>query len=230
MRKLILFAAFLGLGYTSSAQSVDLRRKIEVTGNAEQEITPDILNVSVSLQEYMSGKTKVTIEQLENQLESAVKNAGVPKEDFTINDVSGYNDTWQKKKAPDFLASKQYSIRVSDLNKYNYIISQVDAKGIQSTNIESYDYSKMAEVKRSLKIKALLDAKDKATYLLASIGDKVGDAIQITDNDNSSYPGPRPMFKTMSMSASAAVPADSDIGFKKIKLSFQVNAVFEIVK
>ena len=230
MRKLILFAAFLGLSYNGFSQTVDLRRKIEVTGNAEQEITPDILNVSISLQEYINGRTKVTIEQLENQLESAVKAAGVLKEDFTINDVSGYNDTWQKKKAPDFLASKQYSIRVSDLNKYNYIISQVDAKGIQSTNIDSYDYSKIAELKRSLKIKALLDAKDKATYLLASIGDRVGDAIQITDGDNSSYPGPRPMFKTMSMVAGATAPADSDIGFKKIKLSFQVNAVFEIVK
>ena len=230
MKNLLSLLLITGCCYVTFAQTTDLRRKIEVTGNAEQEITPDILNVSVSLQEYINGKTKVTIEQLENQLESAVKTAGVPKEDFTINNVSGYNDTWQKKKAPDFLASKQYSIRVSDLNKYNYIISQVDAKGIQSTNIDSYDYSKMAELKRSLKIKALLDAKDKAAYLLGAIGDKVGDAIQITDNDNSSYPGPRPMFKTMSMSAVAAAPADSDIGFKKIKLSFQVNAVFEIVK
>ncbi len=230
MKKLLLLSAIVTCSYTLFAQNPDLRRKIEVTGNAEQEITPDILNVSVSLQEYMNGKTKITIEQLENQLENAVKAAGIPKEDFTINNVSDYNDTWQKKKAPDFLAGKQYSIRVSDLNKYNFIISQVDAKGIQSTNIDSYDYSKMAELKRSLKIKALLDARDKATYLLASIGDKVGDAIQITDSDNSSYPGPRPMFKTMSMAAVAAAPADSDIGFKKIKLSFQVNAVFEIVK
>ena len=230
MKKLLLLAAIIGCSYTSFAQSVDLRRKIEVTGNAEQEVIPDVINISISLQEYMNGKTRVTIEQLENQLEGAVKSAGIPKEDFTVNNVSGYNNTWQKKKAPDFLASKQYNIRVNDLNKYNYIISQVDSKGIQSTNIDSYDYSRMAELKRTLKIKALLDAKDKATYLLASIGDKVGDAIQITDNDNSSLPGPRPMYKTMSMAAVAAAPADSDIGFKKIKLSFQVNAVFEIVK
>jgi len=37
------------------------------------------------------------------------------------------------------------------------------------------------------------------------------------------------MFANKAMVANAA-PADSDIDFKKIKLSFQINAVFEIVK
>ncbi len=230
MKKLFILIALAAITCNAFAQSVDLRRKIEVSGIAEKEVTPDIINVSISLQEYLNGKTKVTIDQLESQLENAVKEAGIAKEDFTINNVSAWNNTYNKKKTPDFLASKQYSIRFRDLNKYDQILSKIDPKGIQSTNIDSYDYSKIAELKRDLKIQALLAAKEKATYLLNSINDKVGDAISITEVDNSNFPTPRPMmFANKAMVANAA-PAESDIDFKKIKLSFQINAVFEIVK
>lgn len=230
MKNLFLLTILITFTYNTFAQNVDLRRKIEVTGTAEQEVTPDIIYVSISLQEYINGKNKITIDQLEGQLENAVKAAGIAKEDFTINNISAYNNTYQKKKNPDFLASKQYSIKFHDLDKFNQILSQVDPKGVQSTNINSYDYSKINDLKRDLKIKALLNAKEKATYLLNSIGDKTGDAISITEADNSNYPVPRAvMYKSMAMNASST-PVESDIDFKKIKLSFQVNAVFEIVK
>jgi uncharacterized protein YggE len=229
MKKIVLLATLALFTYSAIAQSVDLRRKIEVGGTAEQEVTPDIINVSISLQEYLNGKNKITIDQLEGQLEDAVKKAGISKEDFTVSNVSAWNNNYQKKKNPDFLASKQYDLRLHDLNKFNEILSQVDPKGIQSTNIVNYDYSKIAELKRELKIKALIDARDKAAYLLGSIGEKLGEPISITEVDNSNYPGPRAvMFKT-SMNASASAP-ESDIDFKKIKLSFQINATFEIVK
>lgn len=230
MKKLITLIAFVAVTCTSFAQTVDMRRKITVSGTAEQEVTPDIINVSISLQEYMNGKTRVTIDQLEQQLEDAVKDAGISKDDFTIDNVSGWNNTWQKKKAPDFLASKQYRIRLHDLNKFDVILSKIDPKGIQSTNIDSYDYSKMADLKKQLKIQALLAAKDKATYLLNAIGEHLGDAININEADNSSYPAAQPMFANRVMTFKAEAAPESDINFKRIKLSFTVNAEFEIVK
>ena len=229
MKKLFLLVAIFAFTYSTFAQNVDLRRKIEVSGTAEQEVTPDIIYVSISLQEYMNGKTRVTIDQLENQLESAVKEAGIPKENFTINNLSAWNNNYQKKKSPDFLASKQYSLKLSDLNKFDQILSAVDPKGIQSTNIDSYEYSKADQLKNQLKLKALLAARDKAAYLLNGIGEKLGAPISITEVDNSNYPQPR-MFMAKTMSINSAAAPVSDIDFKTIKLSFQVNAVFEIVK
>jgi uncharacterized protein YggE len=229
MKKLFILTALIVTSYSTFAQNIDLRRKIEVTGTADQEVTPDIINVTISLQEYINGKTKVTIEQLENQLEGAIRDAGIPKEDFTINNLSAYNNTYQKKKNPDFLASKQYGIKFHDLNRYNQILSKVDAKGIQSTYIDSYDYSKIDQLKNELKLKALLSARNKAGYLLQGIGETLGHVINITESDNSSYPQPRQvMFKTMTLNEVRVAPAESDIDVKKIKLSFQVNAVFEI--
>ena len=232
MKKLFILIALFAFTYSAFAQNVDMRRKIEISGTAEQEVTPDVIYVSISLQEYMNGKTRVTIDQLENQLESAVKEAGIPKENFTINNLSAWNNNYQKKKSPDFLASKQYSLKLSDLNKFDQILSAVDPKGIQSTNIDSYEYSKADQLKNQLKLKALLAARDKATYLLNGIGEKLGDPISITEVDNSNYPQPRVYSMLMGKVAGVSVNSapQSDIDFKTIKLSFQVNAVFEIVK
>src|ERR1700751_4373110 len=103
MKKLLFLTVLVLSAFAGFTQNVDLRRKISVSGSAEQEVTPDIINVSISLQEYMNGKNKVTIDVLESQLESAVKAAGIPHEDFTVNDLAAWNNYYQKKKSPDFL-------------------------------------------------------------------------------------------------------------------------------
>ncbi|MFD2325013.1 SIMPL domain-containing protein [Mucilaginibacter galii] len=231
MKKLLLLAALLTVTITGFAQNVDLRRKIEVTGSAEQEVTPDIIYVAISLKEYMNGKNKVDISTLERQLQKAVTEAGISKEDFMINNISSYNYVIDKKKNPDFLASKQYRIKVRDLNAINTILSKVDDKGIQSTGVDSYDYSKLAELRQTLKIKALQAAREKATYLLNSIGEKLGGAIDIQDIENEPLNQPVynvRMFKTAM--AADMVENVEPIDFKKIKLNYQVRAVFEIVK
>ena len=229
MKKLFLLAALVATTFGAFAQTTDLRRKIEVTGIAEQEVTPDIINVSISLREYLNGKKKVTISQLESQLEKAIAEAGIAKEDFTVNNLSSWNYETEKKKNPDFLASKQYGVKFRDLNKFNQIMSKIDPKGIQSTNIDSYDYSKINEIKNKLKLQALIAARDKASFLVNGLGDKLGSALNITESDNSSFPQPRMYaMKLNNLAGDAAAAPESDIDFKKIKLSFQIQAVFEI--
>lgn len=227
MKKAFITAAFIISTLGVFAQGADLRHKIEVTGTAEQEVTPDIINISISLQEYLNGKNKVTIDVLENQLENAVKTAGISHDDLTINNIAAWNNYYQKKKSPDFLASKQYIVRVHDVNKFDQIISAIDPKGIQSTSIESYSYSKLSELKNELQLKALQDAKQRAAFLVNGVGDKLGDVINITIADNSDAIQPKVQYRVMAMANAA--PA-SDIDFKKIKLVFTADATFEIVK
>ncbi|MHB1178978.1 MAG: SIMPL domain-containing protein, partial [Daejeonella sp.] len=129
----------------------------------------------------------------------------------------------------EFLARKQYRIKVTDLSKFNEIMSAVDPKGIEYSNIESYDYSKIETLKKDLKIKALQAAKDKATYLITAIGGSLGTPLDIQEINNEYYPQPvyraNAMMKTSDSAESAAM---QDIDFKKIKLTYQMRAVFEI--
>ena len=227
MKKLIAiaFIAFLGLS-SAMAQQVDLRRKINVSGLAETEVTPDIIYISISLKEYLNGKKKVEITELEKQLYAAVQKAGIAKENLTISNLSSWNYATEKKKNPDFLASKQYRLKVADLNKFNALLEGIDAKGIASTNIESYDYSKIETLKKELKIKALMAAKEKATYMVEALGDKLGGVIEIQDGGDNVI---QPVYRNYMMKAEASDAVGApEIDFKKIKLSFTVNAIFEI--
>jgi uncharacterized protein YggE len=234
MKKLMTLAFVALFSVSALAQQVDLRRKINVSGSAETEVTPDIIYISISLKEYLkdnNSKKKVDITTLENQLYAAVQKAGLDKENLMINNLSSFSWATEKKKNPDFLASKQYRLKVSDLNRFNDIIGAVDPKGIASTNIESYDYSKITSLKKELKIQALQAAKAKATYLVEALGDKLGSAIDIQEIENQVYP--QAMYRTSNMmmkaeSADMAGAAAPDIDFKKIKLNYVMNVVFEI--
>ncbi len=229
MKKCFFLFLLLGMVLSTKAQTTDLRRKIEVSGTAELEVTPDIIYIGISLREYMDGKKKMEIEELERQLQTAVIKAGIPKENFTINNISAYNYTWDRKKNPDFLASKQYRIKVTDLNKWNQILNSVNSRGVQYSNIDGYDHSRIEEFKKDLKIKALKNAREKAVYLAEAIGEKVGFALEINETGNEYYP--QPMLRAnMLLKTDAAVEAEPmpDIDFKKIKLQAQIRAVFEL--
>lgn len=233
--KNLLALAFVALFTTGAmAQQVDLRKKITVSGSAEREVTPDIIYISISLKEYLkdgNSKKKVEMTTIENQLVAAVQAAGIPKENLTINNLSSYNYATKKKKDPDFLASKQYRLKVSDLNKFNDIMDAIDPKGIAYTNIESYDYSKMEELKKELKVKALQAAKAKATYMVAAVGNELGSVLDIQEIGNETFPQQNYRANTMMMKASASADMESaaaEIDFKTIKLTSVVNTVFEI--
>jgi len=231
MKRLFAIALVALFSLNASAQQVDLRKKITVTGTAETEVTPDIIYINISLKEYLkdgNSKKKVDITTLETQLYNAIQKAGLPKENLTIDNLSSWNYQTTKKKDPDFLASKQYRLKVADLNKFNLVLEGIDAKGIASTNISSYDYSKIESLKKELKVKALLAAKEKATYMVEALGDKLGNVLDIQDHgDNMVQPQ---VYRNYAMKAEMAMDAAQapEIDFKKIKLSFTVNTVFEI--
>ncbi|SFF31790.1 hypothetical protein SAMN03003324_03280 [Pedobacter antarcticus] len=234
MKKLLTLAIVALFSFNALAQA-DLRKKISVNGTAETEVTPDIIYLSISLKEYLkdgNSKKKVEINELETQLFNAVQKAGIPSENLMINNLSSYNTIAEKKKNPDFLVSKQYRLKVTDLNKWNQLMAAIDPKGIAYTNIESFDYSKIEALKKELKIKALQNAKEKAQYLVEAIGSQLGAPLDIQEINNESFPqmnyrSSPMMMKSMAEDSSGGM-VSPDIDFKKIKLNYQMNTVFEI--
>jgi uncharacterized protein len=231
MKKIFLVILLAGLSISMFAQTVDTRRKIDVVGNAEIEIVPDIIYVGISLQEYFNGNKKAAdINELEKQLQNAVIKAGIPKENLVVNNVSSYNNIWEKKKNPNFVASKQYRLKLTDISKFNEVIAPIDPKAIRYTNVESYEHSKIVELKKDLRKKALQAAKEKATYLAETLDDKVGDALEINVIDTDNNPMPPVYANTMMRykGEEAADAAPADISFHTIKLNAQVRVVFQL--
>ncbi|MDJ1468966.1 SIMPL domain-containing protein [Cytophagaceae bacterium DM2B3-1] len=216
-------------------------KKIEVTGSAEMEVIPDEIYFNISLKEYFtdkSNKTKVAIETLEKQLQQAVKDAGIAKENLQIENIYGGTPNWwlytnKKEKPTDILEKKRYVLKVSDLSKIDNILSKVDGKGIENVNIGRYNHSKMAEYRKELKIKALQAAKEKAGYLLQSIGEQVGGVLEVHEaGDTEGMPMPyNQAYLSNRISQVAMEGGDatgSEIDFKKIKIRYEIQAFFSI--
>lgn len=234
MKKVMLLAAGLFIALSTFAQT-DVKqpvKKIEVNGSAEVEITPDEIYFNISLREYLKGKNKVEISTLEKQLQKAVQDAGIPKSDFTIENVYGNNyEIWRKKKDPqEFMARKQYRLKLNRLDKINEILGAVDAEGIESARIASYSSSKIEAYRKEVKIKALQAAKEKAEYMLAAIGNKIDGVLEVQEIGMDNYPDVRPLMANAYMKAgnAAADDVNSDIDFKTIKIRAEVRASFGI--
>jgi uncharacterized protein len=236
MKKTAIFV-LLGLIANTAllAQNTDIEslKKIIVVGSAEMEIVPDEIFLSISLQEYKTNKNdKVEIRILENQLAEAVKDAGIDSEDFQIENVYGWNkEYWYKKKKQneEFLAKKQYRLKLSDLLKVNDILDAMDPDGIEFVNISDYSHSAIEEYRKELKIKAIQAAKDKAEYLLQAIGEEPGEALEIQEvemGSGSPYYG-RSTANAV-FDAGRGQGSNADIGFKKIKLQYKIRASFMI--
>jgi uncharacterized protein len=205
-------------------------KKIEVIGSAEMEIIPDEIYLSISLREYMKDlKTKITIDVLEQDLYNAITKIGMPKEDFQIENVYGYNWFWDKKKKEDFMASKRYRLKLSDLNKVNELISQLDPKGVENMNIGQFSHSKIEQYRLELKAKALQAAKEKADFLLNSINEQAGRVLEIQEM----YDGyAQPFYEMREANLKREMDQQvqqPEIDFKKIKLRYDMKAVFAII-
>jgi uncharacterized protein len=237
-KTLLISTLIFTSAFVSNAQQVimekPLVKKIEVTGSAEQEVLPDEIFVTVSLREYFKdkdNKNKVDIMVLEKQLQKAIEDAGVPKENFTIGTINGYREWWGKKKPTTFLESKSYIIKVPNLFKIDGIISKVDDKGIAYTNIDRYEFSKIEQLRKDIKIKALQAAKEKAKYLLEGIGEQMGEALDIIEIDQSYSPQPvysNMMMRSAKMDVSADAMPESTIDVQKIKVRYEMKATFRI--
>lgn len=208
------------------------QKKISVTGTAEMEIVPDEIYFKIVIKEYLKDKNKVPLDKLEKELNQAVIAAGISKEDFTVEQVSGISWSRKKKDDAELYNSKSFIIKVSTPGKIDEVLNKVNAESIYSVEIRNYSHSKIQEYKKQLKIEAIKAAKVKATYLLEAIDEKIGVAIEISEYDNVSYA--QPMNRTYNDEISnvsySSIDEDyvSEIGFQKIKLQFQVNATFAI--
>lgn len=117
MMKIILLLLTGTVVLGSSCSDISIQEKIEVVGSAETEVTPDIVYVGISLREYFISGTKqrVTIETLELKLQASLQAAGIDLKNLLINNVASYQEYYNRRRNPQFLAGKQYRLKLPDV-------------------------------------------------------------------------------------------------------------------
>ena len=229
-----LMLILLMVAVVATSQNKETERLIEVNGKAEMEIQPDEIVFIIGIEEYWKEefekkkdfqdyKNKIPLAEIEDALIKNLRKVGIEKEDIKVRNMGNY---WRYR-GKEFLYSKQFEIKITDLAKINQLTQIQDAKGIKFKNIGELNHSKMEEYKKEVKINAVKDAKEKATYLVESIGSQLGEVVTISELSDSYY---RPMRaeSMMMMAKSADMATESIDEVQNIKLEYQVRAVFRI--
>jgi uncharacterized protein YggE len=236
--KSIFVIFLLSLGLIATAQTPATERKvIHVTGSAEMEVIPDELYFKIVLQEYMDNKVKVTIGSLEDQLQKAVAQAGLDPKSLELEKVYGKGWEKRKRKQEELIENKTYLLKVSDPSKIDLVLDKLDAKGVYNVYLSHYSHSKIIEYRKQMKIQAIKNAKEKATYLLEAIGEKVGGAVTVTEIENGTgtnfvmndrYVSNNAYHYANSISYNEDKDSSYDIQFKTVKIRFEIAVDFEI--
>lgn len=228
--KIKILILLLSLMSTAAAFPQEETRYIEVTGTSEIEIVPQRIHYIIRIKEYFAeefdGKskpekyqTKVPISGIENELRQALDKAGIPDGNIRTQEIGEY---WRER-GQDFLLAKEFDITLNDFSQIDEIVRHISAstKGIQSMNIGTLENDDILSYHRRGKIEALNAARQKAAYLVESLGKKLGDVISIVEeNQPNRYVTPQ--------SNIVVSDARSFENYRTIRKSYSIKARFEI--
>ena len=233
---LVILMGTVAAQVNSSAFYNPYPKTINVSGSAEMEIVPDEIYVQVNLREYeKKGSGKTDIETIKKKFLQLCKNAGIPDSLISVASYRGADRLYwlnKKKKAPDMMAMISYTIKFNSIQKIDAIVEKLDDEATQGFFIVKTGHSNMDAFRRQLKIQAVKAAKDKAIYLAGAIGEKVGVAVSINEpTEYAVMPVYRNAAANVKVSDSDQYSENTeyaDIDFQKIKLKFEVQAVFAL--
>lgn len=213
-------------------------KTITVTGSASMDIIPDEIFVQVDLREYeKKGSGKTDIEKIRTRFLESCKSLGIPDSLISVVSYQGMDRLYwlyKKRKAPDMTASISYQIKCSSTKLIEDFIEKLDDEATQNFFIAKRSHSNMEEYRKQLKIQAVKAAKEKADYLANAIGERVGETISIhepTEAVDVLYENRLLTSNTRMQQPNIDYEAtrdESGVDFKKIKIKFEVNAVFAI--
>ena len=231
----ILCASFLNAQVPSYPKIEDLPF-IEVIGTSEKEIIPDEIYIGIVIRERVVNKVKVSIEEQESKLKSALNTLKINLSDLELSDANAdyVKIRWQKS---EVLTKKEYQLKVSNATTVGQVFLELEKLEITDAYISRVNHSKMDSLRKETKIKAIQAAKEKADYLLNAIGEKTGKPLLIKENDfNPSLMANQINVRGSRMSevqifkdgSKWESDQDKEIQFQKIKINASVYVKFLI--
>lgn len=221
--KHFLLVGILTLGSFVNAQEVK-KNAIEVTGVAEMEIEPDEIIFSIGIK----ADNKNDLADNEKKLFETLKSAGVKNEDIKFKSM--YQNIYSK--TAKF--TKNYQFKAGTKANIAKIFEDLNQKWVSSLNIAEVKNSKIADFRKAVKINALKAAKEKADYLLESMGKKTGNAIEIVEIEDYTSDTVLPVAYKSRMVNVQMEAADAPVDYsfdniENIKLKYSIKTRYEIL-
>lgn len=221
LRHFLLIGIFT-VGSFINAQEVK-KNAIEVTGVAEMEVEPDEIIFNIGIK----ADNKNQLADNEKLLFETLKKDGVKNEDIKFKSM--YQNLYSK--ATKF--TKSFQFKVNTKTNVSKLFEDLNQKWVSNLNIAEIKNTKIADFRKTVKINALKAAKEKADYLLESIGEKTGTPLEIVEVEDYMSDSVLPVaYKSRMVNVQMEADAGVDYSFdniENIKLKYSIKTKYEIL-
>ena len=226
---IVALSLSLSLSFSAQAQVKNFidQPYIQVDASADTMITPDEIYIHISISEQDT-KDKISVDELENRMADALAKIGVDIEkDLKVQDISSNFKNYLLKKK-DVMKSKEYLLKVSDAPTAGKAFLALENLGISNTSIDHVDLSNKTAVQLELLSKAAKNARDKAEAMTQPLGQQLGKAIHIIQNQMRPVTVRRPVYAFAGLQKNEVQQAQpvENLSFEKIHLEAELQVKF----
>ncbi|MES1181575.1 MAG: SIMPL domain-containing protein [Flavobacterium sp.] len=232
MKKLtVLVAALLLLTFNTQAQNIDSRKFIEVTGSAEMLLQPDEIELEITLQEYDQSGKKVKLDDVNNGFIKVLQKNNVDTKalEFVKIDDNYWWYWWQHRSTT--YQTKTVTIKLLKTTNIINLVEALNEKWVQGIRISKSTNFNIQEHRKEVKIEAAKAAKTKATYLMESLGEELGNVLsveEIPETNNDYWYKPANVFSNANLSIQSDANDNAVNNVAKIKLRYEIKIKFAI--
>ncbi|KDN56374.1 SIMPL domain-containing protein [Flavobacterium seoulense] len=228
MKRVIVFLSvmFMTLSYGQEIKQVP---QISVSGEGKVKVIPDQATISATV-ETKGNVAKDVKKQNDDKIDAVLKllkKMNLAPADYRTQRVNLNPQYDYEKKKTTYNATQTIEIIVRDLNKYDELMEGLVNQGINRIDNVVFQSSKLAQHESEARKLAMKDAKQKAEDYVSVLGQKVKNAITISDNTQSYNPQPvYARFKTMAMESDAVGASNETLAVGEITITANVSVNF----
>lgn len=231
MKKILLMAAaaVMFAAVAEAQQSESYPSYVVVNGEAEREVTPNEIYVGITIDESDSRSGKITVEQQERKMIEQLRKLGIDVDkDLQVGNMSGDLKSYMLRR-DRVQTQKSYVLKVTNAEMLGRVFQALGEINISKMNLIKATRSDLEQIKMELRVEAMKNAQQAASALAGAIGQRIGKAFMIMDNNY--YGGGVVYFnEAMPVARSAKMEMAADTGspleFQDMKINCSVNVRF----
>lgn len=233
MKTLVFLITALMVTAASLVQAEEVRRTIQVSGQAQVQAVPDqaLINLGVTNEAATASEAMNATSQALAEVIARLKAQGIKARDIQTQQLS-LHPIWSQKidkttgesrnHITGFSASNILAVRVRDLDKLGVILGEVVGDGANEFQGLSFSVQDPKPLVDQARAEAVKDAMDRASQLAAAAGIELGDVLTISENSA------RPYARGANARFAAMEAADVPIEAGEVSYQSTVSMVFAI--
>ena len=196
---------------------------IEVTGTASMEVEPDFLDIQIAIEH--EGDNAADVQQ--RLMEKSRKILAFIKSQDGVDDVktdrvSLYPRQNYQTKETSYSARQMISFRFTDLAQYEEVMPGLLELGVTGISRSVFGSTEVGDIKMKLMQQALQDAREKATVMANTLGQEIGKAVYISDQQGGASPFPVARDLKFSSESSSIEGGSREVS-QSVRVHFQLN-------